>query len=115
MKKENQASKFDGTLDIRRHPIDPEHYGTVAKATAEALAAEIARRAELYHRLNPELVHHAAAGLLYDWFTGKWTPGGPTDPPDGAPDQTKNTGGGYDTTHERDQDLGSKLDRLLKE
>lgn len=48
-------------------PIETEHYTTVAKATAEALADEIAVRFE-------GDVHHAAYNVLLEWFTGAWRP-----------------------------------------
>lgn len=73
----------------KEEAIEANRYAQVW--VAEKLAAEIAQRVALRvttpnHLLDQ--VHRAAATVLFDWFTGKWKPGGPTDPPDGAPPQT---------------------------
>jgi hypothetical protein len=78
-------------------PIETEHYTQVAKATAQALADEIAteitKRYTLMQDHRPtELIHQAALSTLTDWFLGKFKPS-PTDPPHGAPEREENKGG----------------------
>lgn len=127
----NTRTGFEGVMDVRK--IDDEHYAAVAEATALMLATEIARRLPTPTPITQVTdTVTAAKTVLLDWFTGRWKPGGPTDPADGAPELCHQCGrpyakicycphcgfdrtqpAGYDTTHERDIDLGTRLDRLL--
>lgn len=72
--KKARTQEFDVLIEFGKPgPIEAEHYATVARATAIALADEIARRRR--HEIGTDAVRDCAAAVLYDWFTGKWTPG----------------------------------------